>query len=139
MNNRPGFQTVFFNVTCVLEQAPYIKILSSTSVTYSTVVISILLYRLKLCVFLNYYFDKLTELKAEAWEKEKELRQKINHMQKEQAERIENLQVNNFVYMSHCLTGFITFNYLGRGREKSFFKYSLGCLDLKYPAFELSL
>lgn len=38
---------------------------------------------------------KLTELKAEAWEKEKELRQKINQMQKEQAERIENLQAEN--------------------------------------------
>jgi len=44
-----------------------------------------------------YYFGKLTELKAEAWEKEKELRQKINQMQKEQAERIENLQVDSFV------------------------------------------
>ena len=70
--------------------------------------------------FFYYYFDKLTELKAEALEKEKELRQKINHMQKEQAERIENLQVNNFVYMGHCLTGFIAYSYLKRGREKSF-------------------
>lgn len=114
MNDCPGFQTVFFNVTCALKQAPYIKTLSSTSVTYSTVVISILLYRLKWCgvLILLLSIDKLTELKAEAWEKEKELRQKINHMQKEQAERIENLQVNNFVYMGHCLTGFITYNYL---------------------------
>ena len=45
------------------------------------------------------YFDKLTELKAGAWEKEKELRQKINQMQKDQAERIENLQVDNVLYM----------------------------------------
>lgn len=44
-----------------------------------------------------YYFDKLTELKAEHWEKEKELRQKIVQIQKEQAERIESLQVDNFV------------------------------------------
>ena len=68
--------------------------------------ISVLLGSLKYIVcFINYYFDKLTELKAEAWEKEKELRQKINQMQKEQAERIENLQVNNFVYMGLCLFG----------------------------------
>ncbi|KAJ7394361.1 Protein fam76b [Desmophyllum pertusum] len=38
---------------------------------------------------------KLTELKAGHWEKEKELRQKINQMQKDQAERIENLQTEN--------------------------------------------
>ena len=66
---------------------------------------------LKLFVFL-FNFAKLTELKAEAWEKEKELRQKINQMQKDQAERIENLQVDNFVcicsakpYWYDCLFG----------------------------------
>ncbi|KAL9968639.1 hypothetical protein ACROYT_G020754 [Oculina patagonica] len=35
---------------------------------------------------------KITELKAEHWAKEKELRQKIVQMQKDQAERVENLQ-----------------------------------------------
>lgn len=40
-----------------------------------------------------FVFEKITELKAEHWEKEKELRQKIVQMQKEQAERMENLQV----------------------------------------------
>jgi len=38
---------------------------------------------------------KLTELKAEHWEKEKEFRQKIVQMQKEQSERLESLQVEN--------------------------------------------
>ena len=38
---------------------------------------------------------KLTELKGEHWEKEKEFRQKIVQMQKEQSERIESVQVEN--------------------------------------------
>lgn len=59
----------------------------------------------KIVCVVNYYFDKLTELKAEAWEKEKELRQKINQMQKEQAERIENLQVNNLI----CITWVVVY------------------------------
>jgi len=94
------FQRLFFNVTCIPQQALYIKTLSVTSVTYLHVQYcrdTNFTWRSKIvCLF--YYFDKLTELKAEAWEKEKELRQKINQIQKEQAERIENLQVNNFVY-----------------------------------------
>ena len=36
---------------------------------------------------------KITELKAEHWEKEKEFRQKIIQMQKDNADRIESLQV----------------------------------------------
>lgn len=38
---------------------------------------------------------KLTELKADHWEKEKELRQKMVQMQKQQVERIEGLQTEN--------------------------------------------
>ena len=39
---------------------------------------------------------QLTELKADHWEKEKELRQKMVQMQKQQAERMEGLQVGTF-------------------------------------------
>lgn len=63
-----------------------------------------------------YYFDKLTELKAEHWEKEKELRQKIVQIQKEQAEWIENLQVDNFVWLFSAKPGHevgVIYNYLG--------------------------
>ncbi|CAH3044362.1 unnamed protein product [Porites evermanni] len=38
---------------------------------------------------------KITELKAEHWEKEKEFRQKITQMQKDHSERLESLQVEN--------------------------------------------
>ncbi|XP_015772202.1 PREDICTED: protein FAM76A-like [Acropora digitifera] len=38
---------------------------------------------------------KITELKAEHWEKEKEFRQKIIQMQKDNADRVESLQVEN--------------------------------------------
>lgn len=38
---------------------------------------------------------KITELKAEHWEKEKEFRQKIVQMQKDQTERLEGLQEEN--------------------------------------------
>ena len=40
---------------------------------------------------------KITELKAEHWEKEKEFRQKITQMQKDHSERLESLQVWNLV------------------------------------------
>ena len=43
-----------------------------------------------------FFVIQLTELKADHWEKEKELRQKMVQMQKQQAERMEGLQVGTF-------------------------------------------
>ena len=45
---------------------------------------------------------KITELKAEHWEKEKEFRQKITQMQKDHSERLESLQV--WILVVSCRT-----------------------------------